>query len=284
MAAVAAPKQLSQIFGSVPVSEHPKQWDSCYRESFHPWDRAGPSLALADLLIQRSDLIPPSQQPVDSVPAGGVVKKKTALVPGCGLGHDVLLLASFGYDVTGLDVSETAIEQARRQQKTAEEQGQYPTKEGVVRGSITWLNADFFSEDWSANAGADGSGKFDLVYDYTFLCALPLDLRPRWAQRITELVHHKGRLVCLEFPSGKALRDGGPPWGVNPEVYEALLGAPGEPIAYDDKGDGSVVSIPSPKPRDYALHRLSIIKPPRTHKAGTGDDGSIKDFISVWSA
>lgn len=167
MAAVAAPKQLSQIFGSVPVSEHPKQWDSCYRDSFHPWDRAGPSLALADLLLQRPDLVPPSQQSIDSAPAGAAIKKKTALVPGCGLGHDVLLLASFGYDVTGLDVSETAIDQARRQQKTAEEQGQYPTREGVERGSITWLTADFFSETWNANAGTDGCGKFDLIYDYT---------------------------------------------------------------------------------------------------------------------
>ncbi len=115
-----------------------------------------------------------------------------------------------------------------------------------------------------------------------FLCALPTDLRPQWAKRMSELLHDKGRLVCLEYPSGKPLRDGGPPWGLCPEVYEALLGAPGEPVTYNETGDGSIVSKPSPKPRDRALQRLCLAKPPRTHAAGTGEDGIVKDFISVW--
>lgn len=95
------------------------------------------------------------------------------------------------------------------------------------------------------------------------------------------LVAPKGRLVCLEFPSGKPLSDNGPPWGVAPEVYEAHLSAPGDPVEYDDKG--CVISTPSPKPRDHGLHRLSLIKPTRTHAAGTNEDGSVRDFISVWT-
>lgn len=100
---------------------------------------------------------------------------------------------------------------------------------------------------------------------------------------MASLLGPKSRLVCLEFPSGKPLSEPGPPWGVNPEVYEALLAAPGEPIHYGSSGDGSVVSIPSPKPRGDSIHRLSLIKPPRTHTAGTAEDGSVRDFISVWS-
>lgn len=274
MTTITSPQQLIQVFSSIPTADHPRQWDTCYRDAFHPWDRAGPSLALADLLLQRRDLVP-SVSASDS-------SRRTALVPGCGLGHDVRLLASFGYDVVGLDVSEAALDVARKQQAEIDEEQQYPTQGGVERGSITWLAADFFSEDWAAGLGTDGSGKFDLIFDYTFLCALPLDLRPQWARRMSDLVHGKGRLVCLEFPSGKALREGGPPWGLSPEVYEALLGAPGEPIAYDKDGDGTVVSIPSPKPRDHALQRLCLVKPPRTHAAGVAEDGSVKDFISVW--
>lgn len=158
MATATAPQQLAQIFGSVPVSEHPKQWDSCYRDSFYPWDRAGPSLALADLLLQRQDLVP-------AISRNG--ERKTALVPGCGLGHDVRLLASFGYDVVGLDVSETALEGARKQQETVDEQSQYPTQGGLERGSIRWLAANFFSDNWAQGLGTDGSGKFDLIFDYT---------------------------------------------------------------------------------------------------------------------
>mgnify|MGYP005988700959 CR=1 FL=1 len=114
-----------------------------------------------------------------------------------------------------------------------------------------------------------------------FLCALPPDARPKWAKRMSSLLAPKGRLVCLEFPSGKPLTDKGPPWGLNPEVYEALLAHPGEEISYND--DGTVVDPPSPKPQDGALHRLSLIKPARTHPAGTREDGTVADFISVWS-
>ena len=98
---------------------------------------------------------------------------------------------------------------------------------------------------------------------------------------MSQLLAPKGRLVCLEFPSGKALTDNGPPWGLNPEVYEALLAHPGEEISYND--DGTVVDPPSPKPQDGALHRLCLIKPTRTHPAGTREDGTVTDFISVWS-
>lgn len=37
------------------------------------------------------------------------------------------------------------------------------------------------------------------------------------------------------------------------------------------------------RPKDAALHRLCLVKPGRTHEAGTGEDGSVRDFISVWS-
>lgn len=98
---------------------------------------------------------------------------------------------------------------------------------------------------------------------------------------MTQLVHPSGHLICLEFPSGKPLSDGGPPWGLTPEVYEALLGAPGSPVTYGP--DGGVVEAMPAKPDPNAMHRLSIIKPARTHKAGMDEDGTVRDFISVWA-
>ncbi|KAL6865954.1 hypothetical protein ACO1O0_002054 [Amphichorda felina] len=268
-------------------SSHTRVWDSLYRDSFHPWDRQAPSLALADLLLQRTDLVPPAQ---DFDPRGsplrsetGAVLRRTALVPGCGLGHDALLLASFGYDVWALDSSPMGIDLAKENEKAAEQKGLYKAQDGFDKGRVHWVVADFFADDWAQGAGTDGSGQFDLIFDYTFLCALPVDMRPQWAQRIASLIGSRSRLVCLEFPSGKPLSEPGPPWGVNPEVYEALLAAPGDPIQYDPSGDGSVVSIPSAKPRDDAIHRLSLIKPLRTHPAGTAENGTVRDFISVWS-
>ena len=98
---------------------------------------------------------------------------------------------------------------------------------------------------------------------------------------MASIISPKGHLVCLEFPSGKPLSESGPPWGLSPEVYEVLLSAPGENISYD--GDGAVIFKVSPKPKDGALHRLSLIKPARTHRAGMDEDGTVTDFISVWS-
>lgn len=110
-----------------------------------------------------------------------------------------------------------------------------------------------------------------------FLSALPLDARPRWAKRVSQLLEPRGRLICLEYPSGT----GSGRCAVSPEVYEALLSAPGEAPSYAP--DGAVVSTACSRPRVDALHRLSIIKPTRTHAVGTAEDGSVLDFISVWA-
>ncbi|KAL7949602.1 S-adenosyl-L-methionine-dependent methyltransferase [Trichoderma barbatum] len=276
------PTKLREAFASKPVSAHNDTWDSLYAQSFHPWDRAGPSLALADLLAQRTDLIPPS---LERDPRGnplrdsaGAVIRRSALIPGCGLGHDVLLLSSLGYDVVGLDYSSRALDLARENQQKSAADGKYKSVEdGVDCGRVTWASGDFFGDAWEG-----GARQFDLIYDYTFLCALRPSERPRWAKRMAQLLAPGGQLICLEFPSGKPLSLQGPPWGVWPEVYEALFAHPGEPIEYTD--DGNVKPSGAPKqPHPDALHRVCLVKPSRTHKAGTNDDGSVRDFISVWS-
>ncbi|KOS21624.1 putative thiol methyltransferase 2 [Escovopsis weberi] len=274
----------------MPFSSNPALWDGLYSESFTPWDRAGPSLALADLLAQRTDLIPPSQErdargnPLRD--ASGKVIRRTALVPGCGPGHDVLLLSSLGYDAVGLDFSNNAIQRATDNERVANESGKYePVEEGLEKGTVTWLTGDFFADEWTAVDGTTVSqssfGKFDLIFDYTFLCALQLPLRPQWAKRMSRLLAPGGHLICLEYPVGKPISLQGPPWGLWPEVYEALLGAPGKDIRYND--DGTVASDSCPgAPHPEALHRICLVKPRRTHKAGTNEDGTVRDFISVW--
>src|SRR4051794_24490209 len=91
--------RLKETF-TAPFPAHASRWDSLWRESYTPWDRGGPSLALADLLS--SQLSSPSSQQLIPIPSSqdDDQKRKKALVPGCGRGHDVLLLSSFGYDVT----------------------------------------------------------------------------------------------------------------------------------------------------------------------------------------
>ena len=87
-----------------------------------------------------------------------------------------------------------------------------------------------------------------------------------------------GRLICLEFPSGKPPTELGPPWGLTPEIYLALFSRPGEDVTLDA---GGVPVIPSEK-SSAALERLELIKPARTHKAGMNEDGTVRDWLHVW--
>jgi SAM-dependent methyltransferase len=86
---------------------------------------------------------------------------KTALVPGCGRGYDVLLLSSFGYDVYGLDISPRALVAAKKNTTEALAKGLYKTQ-GSRQGAITLICQDFFTEDWK-----DVKAPFDLIFDYT---------------------------------------------------------------------------------------------------------------------
>ncbi|KAM0287526.1 hypothetical protein ACHAQH_000480 [Verticillium albo-atrum] len=272
--------KLSTTFAMSPLSSHGPKWSSLWEEKYTPWDRGGPSLALNDFLLSRPNLVPPVTAYTGPRPK--------ALVPGCGKGHDVLLLAAFGYDVVGLDFAPGAAREAIENQKSvleAQQEGQaaadiYRPKEGVPStGKISWATGDFFSDEWLEQSGLSKGTTFDLIFDYTFLCALPLSARPKWAARMASLLSPDGgRLVCLEFPSGKPLTQAGPPWGLTNETYLALLARPGEePTTAPDGG------INLPEPRPGGLRRLELVKPARTHKAGENEDGTVRDWLHVWT-
>jgi SAM-dependent methyltransferase len=131
--------------------------------------------------------------------AGGKVRKR-ALVPGCGRGYDVLLFASYGYDAYGLDASSTALRAAEKLLQDQGKEQHFPMQHiQNGRGEVKFVEADFFSDSFLPSADlAEAGGPFDLIYDYTFLCALPPSLRPRWAARMSELLASDGVLICLE--------------------------------------------------------------------------------------
>jgi SAM-dependent methyltransferase len=162
---------MRQAFEGLDVSAHPDRWDYCCKDGFYPWDQDGPSLALADLLTERSDHIPEAQLRGHErnlmYEANGKVSRRKALVPGCGLGHDVILLGLLGYDVIGLDCSQDAINMAEGNFNAAKSEGLCLPINGIVAGSIQFVAGDFFSEGWVSGLGAECSGKFHLIFDYT---------------------------------------------------------------------------------------------------------------------
>ena len=119
------------------------------------------------------------------------------LIPGCGSGYEVRAFAEAGHEVLAVDFTPAAVERAR------ELLG--PLSERVRL-------ADFFEIDLGRT--------YDLVYERAFLCSLPRPLRPRYTERVAELLAARGRIAGFFF-----FEDGerGPPFGLKSGELERLL-------------------------------------------------------------
>jgi SAM-dependent methyltransferase len=159
-------------------------WESCYREDNLPWNKNAPSPPLAEWVKKHRP-------------------KGRALVPGCGLGHDVVMLAEAGVDALGLDISATAIDRA---------EALYPKmKERLVRGNLFDL-----PKYWL--------GTFDYVFEHTCLSGMPPELRPRYRDGVASALKPGGLLVGIWYENpdmdpGEA----GPPFGVSVAELEEMF-------------------------------------------------------------
>lgn len=313
MAASETRSELQKTFEGRPAAQHISGWDDLWKKSLTPWDRAGPSEALRDAILSQNQNLFGSPikklATTTTTMTGQQQQRKKALVPGCGRGYDVLSLASLGYDSFGLDGSENAITAARKleAEESSFESDAYRLRDPLIgKGKIQFIIGDFFHNDFltaiTTPHGSDSNSsdsndintiptpdeKFDLIFDYTFLCALPRELRPPWAKRMSELLAPNGFLVCLEWPLQKSPKEGGPPHGLSAELYEELLRKPGQEVEYDDDNEGYVVVSAGDSTTSgggggddgrakNALVRLERYRPSRTHEAGKDSD-----FISIW--
>ena len=88
---------------------------------------------------------------------------------------------------------------------------------------------------------------------------------------MSQLLASDGTLVCVEFPSAKDPKIGGPPYALPPPVYVEHLTHPGKEIEYD--GDtGHVREGVSGPSSPAAFHRIDHWQPARTHEIGKGQD------------
>ncbi|CAG8906301.1 unnamed protein product [Penicillium egyptiacum] len=263
---------LSQYKGDKYVDGWASLWD---KGDNLPWDRGFPNPALEDTLNK--------QRPTIGAPlatdAQGQSYRRKALVPGCGRGVDVLLLASFGFDAYGLEYSAAAIDACKKEEK--DNASWYRVRDQTVgTGKVTWIQGDFFDNAWLQKINVPLNG-FDIIYDYTFFCALDPSMRPKWALRQTQLLSPSpaGNLICLEFPRHKDPQSPGPPYTSSSEAYMAHLSHPGEEVPYDAKG---VRHEPLRAPSKDGLERVAYWKPERTHEVGQGENGLIHDRVSIW--
>ncbi|XP_041989794.1 thiocyanate methyltransferase 1-like isoform X3 [Salvia splendens] len=117
-------------------------------------------------------------------------------------GYDVVAMACAEHHVVGLDVSDIAIK------KAIELTSGSPNAE-----HCTFLKTDFFT--WCPDQ------LFDLIFDYTFFCAIEPELRSLWAKKMSNLLKPDGELITLIYPIDD--HEGGPPYKVSVADYEEEL-------------------------------------------------------------
>ena len=64
-------------------------------------------------------------------------------------------------------------------------------------------------------------GKYDLIIEQTFFCAIDPSLRPKYVQKVAELLNKNGMITGLFFASKFERK--GPPFGGTKEEYESLF-------------------------------------------------------------
>jgi methyl halide transferase len=153
-----------------------------------------------------------------------------AFVPGCGTGYDVFAIAEVAEQVVGLDVAPSAAERFEAERGSR----------GIDAGRATIVVGDFF--------GYTPPASFDLIWDYTFLCAIEPDQRLAWADRMHELLTADGELWTLIFPVDPVpLNPGGPPHPMTTELVRELL----EPRFVADRMEPVSVSHPGRQGKEW---------------------------------
>lgn len=125
-------------------------------------------------------------------------KKSAILIPGSGFGHEAGYLHQLGFsNVVVLDFSQSGLNNFK---------SRYPSF-----NIQNLIQADFFEH----------AGRYDLILEQTFFCAIAPDLREKYVQKVNELLKPKGKLVGLLW--SVPMNQTHPPFGGNEKEYRQLF-------------------------------------------------------------
>lgn len=176
-----------------------KDWEAAYRAGETPWEKGAPAPPLEEWLEAWNARAP------------GSLADAHVLVPGCGHGHDVRLLAAYGALALGVDLAPSAIEAAR----------QYPQQ-----GAEMYRVSDFLKLD------RDLRGRFAWLFEHTLFCALAPENRAAYAASAAQALQPGGMLVAIWFLNPEmAPGEAGPPFSVTLEEIETLFSPAFERVA-----------------------------------------------------
>lgn len=157
-------------------------WDQRYQNRETRWDIGYPSTPLKEYIDQLED------------------KRLSILIPGCGNGYEAGYLLDNGFtDLTLIDISPTLTSSLEKKLKP------------YLGKQVQIITGDFFEQ----------KGKYDLILEQTFFCALPPSFRPAYIQQMHNLLKPGGKLVGVLF--NRLFEEAGPPFGGTVEEYRELF-------------------------------------------------------------
>jgi len=160
-------------------------WNSAYEKGTTPWDMGVAS--------------PPLRAFLACYRLTGRV-----LVPGCGVGHEVRLLAAQGASVLGLDIASAAVRKA--QAMPAVDNARFEV-------------ADFL------NLPARYAAQFDAVVEHTFLCALNRDQRVQYVHAVLQALKPGGLYLAIFYRLVHDYDGSRPPHPISADAIETLFAA-----------------------------------------------------------
>jgi SAM-dependent methyltransferase len=210
------------------ASTETSPWELLWKDGLTPWDIGRPTPLLCKEL-ERFSLV-------------GSKRTLHTLVPGCGAGYDLATLAAHhgqlldlgkidSASVTGLDLSENALQSARRNiaplvSSNLSDKLCLNLICGDFFNANTWKVVHSVESDHSKNAAVlSGSPVFDFIFDYTFFCALSPSMRNAWGRQTSLLLDPEtGQLLTLIFPiTPEEDAEKGPPYRVSVADYRKAL-------------------------------------------------------------
>ncbi len=139
-------------------------------------------------------------------------ERAKVLVPLCGKSIDLLWLKDKGFETTGVEISQKAVEDFFKENQI---NFQKPQGNQYIHENLILEVNDFFK-----------SGKpkyFDAIYDRASIVALPPEMRSDYAKHSLKILKSKGQilLIAFEYPQEKV---SGPPFSVPEEEIHTLYG------------------------------------------------------------
>ncbi|MBF4490675.1 thiopurine S-methyltransferase [Psychrobacter sp. N25K4-3-2] len=158
-----------------------------------------------------------------NVPAGGRV-----FVPLCGKSIDMAWLAAQGYNVVGIELVETAVQEFFTEQNIVPTVYQHADNpaikyyQGQLAGrTITLWVADIFA------LTAEDIGFVDAIYDKAALIALPANMHMKYSEQVRQLSDTADKkfapqlLITLNYDQSKK---NGPPFSISSEQIQQYYG------------------------------------------------------------